>query len=921
MTTDAIDLAGEWMVRADPEDRGIADGWMAVARWGCEGLTIELPAAMQKALGAEHRGVAWVARRVEIPEDWRGAGQRLWIRFESVATDATVWVNGRQVGRHFGDYIPFQFEITEAVGDGREVAIVVRVDQMHAPRQVPNEAGVITEHGHITKGFHDVLSIQHSGVWDAVRLWRTGAAAIAPHEIRVWSDPTTDRVDVQARFVGQTQNQHLRVTIHDSGGRLCGTSTEMLADGATTWRGFVTLTDRHVRTWSPSNPDLYTLSCELAGDGVVQKCGCRFAFRTITTGGPDTRQVLLNGKPLLIRGILHWGHEPDTIAPAPSHNQVRAEFAKLKEHGFNCVCLCMWYPPEHYFDIADEVGMLIWQEHPVWKSRMDEALIPEYKRLFEEFFRRDARHPSVIIVSGSCEHEKIHPELAAWWWKRAKELLPDKLVQVQTAFMAWTNPEQTDLHDEHVYDSSGRWAAFVEDVQAAIAEQPPKPFVMGETIIGTAWGDTGVTAGKGEWWYPKGVDECRGFEAKVRERYGAATLERFVQTAHRQNLAIRKFQSEALRCFNGCAGWVMNQIRDVSVGRLGFMDDVGRWRFTPEETRAWLGDRALLLRTPEQRRGLAAASPTAAEVGISNFGEKRMFGPVQVECQDSGPIALPIACATGEVKFGAFEIPPAVLKVPRRLTVRARTEGVPENSWHVWQFPEPGDVPRGTVRLEGLPYSAKEVEPDFEERAYSSGWGLTCRSWTPLLPDPGQAARAMAWRFNEPLPRDTRVVVTHQITRSLIEFAEAGGRVVLLANKTGPGLSAKFINVWGQTPLIPHESNGPLTEMDAEWIADLLHLDLFYRHPRAIAVEDLGIADQVDPIVRLVFTHDRGIPKMIDAAFRTRVGDGLLIASSFDHSGPAGQWALHRWLEYATSAAASASAQLDPVWLRGVARV
>jgi hypothetical protein len=44
-------------------------------------------------------------------------GSRIWIRFQSVATDATVWVNGIQVGRHVGDYIPFQFEITEAVGE------------------------------------------------------------------------------------------------------------------------------------------------------------------------------------------------------------------------------------------------------------------------------------------------------------------------------------------------------------------------------------------------------------------------------------------------------------------------------------------------------------------------------------------------------------------------------------------------------------------------------------------------------------------------------------------------------------------------------------------------------------------------------------------------------------------------------------
>ena len=80
--------------------------------------------------------------------------------------------------------------------------------------------------------------------------------------------------------------------------------------------------------------------------------------------------------------------------------------------------------------------------------------------------------------------------------RRAPELLPDKLLQVQTAFLGWTNPAQTDLYDCHVYDSSGRWVHFVDDVRAAIRDLPVKPFVMGETIIGTAWTDE-IAIG---WW-------------------------------------------------------------------------------------------------------------------------------------------------------------------------------------------------------------------------------------------------------------------------------------------------------------------------------------------------------------------------------------------------------------------------------------
>jgi hypothetical protein len=57
--------------------------------------------------------------------------------------------------------------------------------------------------------------------------------------------------------------------------------------------------------------------------------------------------------------------------------------------------------------------------------------------------------------------------------------------------------------------------------------------------------------------------------------------------------------------YPGHAGWVMNQIRDVPAGRLGFMDDLGRWRFTPDQTLPWLSESITLLRTPDHRRGFS----------------------------------------------------------------------------------------------------------------------------------------------------------------------------------------------------------------------------------------------------------------------------------------------------------------------------
>src|SRR5262245_13646808 len=181
-----IDLGGYWQVRHDPLSQGLTDSWWKTPPpdgW----REIRVPSAWQSVLGMEANGIAWYRR--EAPRqaiDWAKAGSRVKLRFESVATYARVWVGGVEVGQHLGDWIPFEFDVTDALGAATgHPSITVRVDQVHAPRPTK---GVVTENGHVTKGFHDVLSAQHAGIWGGVSLRRTGPATITPNGIAVDAD-------------------------------------------------------------------------------------------------------------------------------------------------------------------------------------------------------------------------------------------------------------------------------------------------------------------------------------------------------------------------------------------------------------------------------------------------------------------------------------------------------------------------------------------------------------------------------------------------------------------------------------------------------------------------------------------------------------------------------------------------------------
>ncbi len=867
-----IDLCGSWFIRPDPGNVGLAEKWRSEPLNQPPWRPVQVPAAWQRDLGVHFHSFAWYRRKVALPTSWNWS--RTLLQFEAVATEATVWVNGQRVGSHCGDYVPFEVDLTTHAAPDGELDILIRVDERP---------------GHITKGFHDMLSLHHGGIWQPLRIIGCGALHARPDGVAVVAGAATGQVRFTIELDGPAASAGAARASID------GQAIEIpIAPGAMTACG--TLCVPSPRRWSPAESNLYELHVELhdAGDQ-VESHRAAFGFRDLQI---EAARIILNGSPLHIRGVLHWGHEPQHMAPAPTIEQAREEFETLRAMGFNCVCLCMWYPPRWYFDLADEMGMLIWQEHPNWHAPMDEQHLPEYRRLYEAFMRRDRNHPSVIIVSATCEHPCFHPDLAKWWWETARAMLPGNLLQVQTASFAWADHERTDLHDEHTYDNNNRWVNYLADLQDTLAGMAVKPFVMGETIAFSSWPDFDAIAqrigGERPWWLPGMFETGRRYERQLRERYGGEVVDRFRRQSDRHHLLGRQFQIERFREYPNHGGIVMNHLRDVAVCTCGFKDDLDRWRFTPAQTRGWLADAPLILRTPDHRRSFVGGTRDRVEVLLSNFGGAAFDGKVTLLFDGREVGAAHMRCSEGEVAAAPIEVQwPAATDRPRRVRIEATAEGLRRNAWDVWVVPPASTAPAGAYRLDGLPFDAADSEPDELERGYSRGFGLPVTRWVNRLPDPARLMPELpAWRHDEPIPRDATAILTHKLTAPLLDFLSSGGRVVLLASKTRGGLGTNYEWLFGQCPLVIEEA--PLQAGDSEWIVDLLGMDLTRTYARLIPVEDLGLVDCVDPLVRCVYTHDQRRPRLFDMLFHTRVGKGLFTVSSLDHSDPAGRYVLER---------------------------
>jgi hypothetical protein len=94
--------------------------------------------------------------------------------------------------------------------------------------------------------------------------------------------------------------------------------------------------------------------------------------------------------------------------------------------------------------------------------------------------------------------------------------------------------------------------------------------------------------------------------------------------------------------------------------------------------------------------------------------------------------------------------------------------------------------------------------------------------------------------------------------------------------------------MYGVVPFVSEE--GPFGPGDSNWIIDLLGYDLTRRSIRGVPTEEQGIIDQIDPLIRLIWTHDAGDrPTIYDQAFTTRVGEGYLVVSCLDTTTDAGR--------------------------------
>jgi len=296
-------------------------------------------------------------------------GKRYFLNFGAVNYEAYVSVNGKKAGTHKGGFTPFEFEVTNLLHNGNN-SIVIKVNDTRKKENVPTTNFDWWNYGGITR---DVVLAEMSQ--NFIRDYKIQLAK---------NDLKTIKGYLQ---LDQPQVEQVSVNIPEAGLQM-----KLTTDAA--GKASFTLPVKKLNYWTPEHPRLYDVSINTSTDSVHDQIG----FRTIEVRGKD---ILLNGKPVFLRGISLHEENPMIPGRPRSKSDLRMLLQWAKELNCNFVRLAHYPYNEYMSHLADEMGLLLWEEVPVyWTIDWENPATYEVAgQQLTELITRDKNRASVIIWS------------------------------------------------------------------------------------------------------------------------------------------------------------------------------------------------------------------------------------------------------------------------------------------------------------------------------------------------------------------------------------------------------------------------------------------------------------------------------------------------------------------------------------------
>jgi beta-glucuronidase len=349
-----------------------------------------------------YEGVVWYQKDFEHTAQ---PNTRTFLHIGAANYRSFVWVNTKKVCEHEGGFTPFDCEITNVLKDGKNF-IVLSVDNTRLADGVPTLQTDWWNYGGLTRDVSLVdLPTQFIDDYD-LHLSRADHSLIEGY------------VHVENAVPGTT----VTVTIPELHAK-----AEATVDAQS--RAVISIPVKSLTLWSPETPKLYKVEIATGSGPIADNITDDIGFRTIETRGT---QVLLNGKPVFLRGISIHAEAPYRTGRAYTQKDVDTLLGWAKELGCNYVRLAHYPHDERMTRTADRLGLMVWSEIPdYWALQFDNpAVLAKSKQQLSEMIRRDRDKASIILwsVANETPNNPTRTKYLTTMADLARQLDPTRLV-------------------------------------------------------------------------------------------------------------------------------------------------------------------------------------------------------------------------------------------------------------------------------------------------------------------------------------------------------------------------------------------------------------------------------------------------------------------------------------------------------------
>ncbi len=754
-----LDLGGSWAFQLDDRRAGARE------RWFNQDLTdeISLPGSADEAgFGAKsepdpvrltrgHRyvGPAWYQRTVAIPQSWQGKHVELFLERAMWQTD--VWLDDHYIGMQDSLCTPNRFDLSDYLTPGKH-RLTLRIDN-RLKINVGHEPNGDPQRGGWSRMWAMSLTEESQGNWNGV-IGRIELQVSDP----VWVERVETHPDIEKKVTRVTA--WVRSRVGAVSGELkasasCGDHTmatvaakfrtkndeelsardnlaPVLGDlsGPYYERRALTKVDlvlpfgEGAKLWDEFSPNVYQLKVELSGTdrgGRTYSDVYRdtFGLRTFVADG---NQFKLNGRTVFIRGNQDNCIHSKTAYPPMTKAEWLAFWQKHKDYGLNNMRFHSWCPPKAAFEAADELGMFVHVETPLWDGSGRVGHLPERaafvryesERILDEY----GNHPSFVMMATGNELGD------------GKELYLQHLVEVWKArdprhlYTSTCHPFNLESVDDFFVSAGG-----IGGMARALGHKNGEPYFTYEDTVGpfkrpfisheigqyTSFPDFYGWFNEAKYTGPLKAHYIGMIKERFERLHPAELGPKFAAASGALQVLQYKTELEAMLRTPSMDGYHLNGLMDYpgeGIALIGMLDAMGdsKGLIAPEEYRRFCSPTVALVAMKEDE--LTGGSLFEADALVRHHGPRDLDGNrwhwrisdrsgKALFDGDLGPHKVPTG---GLTTLGKIEMKLPNVSEAQELVLSLRmADSEVMNEWSFWVFPAKVDVtvPAGVTMADG----------------------------------------------------------------------------------------------------------------------------------------------------------------------------------------------------------------------------